>query len=799
MPPLVPVVVAWVVGLLAARGYLVPYGVRPLAVALLLLVPFGAMMLWRNDRPLFRGAACALALLLGALRYQISQPGLPCPEQVACYNDTGWVSAEGVISGYPDRRGSWTLIRIDVTQLEQDGQVHAVRGTALARIPPFPEVRYGDRVRIAGLLTTPPELTGFSYREYLARKAIYSTFERAWIERLAENQGSGFWARLYAARDGLRLSIARLMRAPESALLQGIVLGIRSEIPDELYEEFNVTSTSHVLVISGANVVIVTALLARAFGWVLGRRLGYWVTMAGLGAYILLVGAEVPVLRAGIMAGLYLTGRQLGRGTISYVSLCAAAFFITIFAPLSLWDTSFQLSFLATAGLVFLSEPFERLLDNHCWARVTGPRLQPVLRHLGEMASVTLAPQVMVLPLVATSFGRLSPVAPLANLLIAPVQPWIMAWGCASALLGLSAWLHPIARMLAWVPWLLLAYTRAVVHWMSGWPSASIPVADDTSLWLGRGIYGVLALLALVRRPVGWRTRFRSLAASRPGWPGFAAAAMALLLLGLTIGRLPDHRLHVHILDVGQGDAILITTPRGRQVLVDGGPSPTALFAALGKAMPFWDHSLDLVVATHADGDHTTGIVPLLERYDVGGWLDNGTEESSLLLQECLRRLEVSRIPRHIAVAGDRIILDEDISLEVVHPRSGRYSSGVTASNNNSVVLLLHHGANSFLLTGDIEAEAEHDLIHSARSLQADVLKVAHHGSGGSTTDEFLKAVDPAFAAISLGTDNRSGHPAAETLARLEGRRGILLLRTDLQGTLEFISDGRQLWIKTER
>jgi len=799
VPPLVLVTIAWVAGLLAAHLWLVPCGVRPEAVALLLLLPLGAMVLWYRDRALLRSGACASALLLAALRYQCAQPGQQSPDEVAYYNDVGWVSAEGVISGYPDRRDTWSQVQIDVTHIEHEGQVHAVRGTALARVPLFPEYRYGDRVRVVGLLTTPSDLPGFAYREYLAHRGVHSVFEWARMERLGQGQASRFWALLHAARDHLRLSIARLMRSPEGALLQGIVLGIRAEIPADLYEEFNVTATSHVLVISGANVVIVTALLSRALGRALGRRTGYWLTMAGLSIYILLVGAEMPVLRAGIMVGLYLTGRQLGRGTTTYVSLCAAALFITILAPWSLWQTSFQLSFLATTGLVFLTAPLERLLNTHCWERVTRPRLRQAFRVLGEMASVTLAPQIMVLPLVATSFGRLSLVGPLANILISPAQPLIMAWGCAAALVGLCPWLLPAARVIAWVPWLLLWYTRVTVHWLSSWPSASIPLSDDGARWLGAGIFGTLLLLALARELGGFRPLIRALTATRPGHRGPLIAALAVLMLGLTIGYLPDRRLHVHILDVGQGDAILITTPNGTQVLVDGGPSPNSLFAALGKAMPFWDHSLDLVVATHADNDHIAGIVPLLDRYDVGGWLDNGTEEGNPLLQECLRGLQDRQIERHVTVAGDHISLDEGISLEVINPRSGHDFSGTSASNNSSIVLLLHHGTSSFLLAGDIEAEAERALILSAPLLRADVLKVAHHGSGGSTTEEFLRAVNPRIAAISVGADNRSGHPSPETLLRLAGVRDLLLLRTDLQGTLEFVSDGHRLWLKTER
>jgi len=798
VPPLVLVVIAWVLGLLAAHAWLVPYGIRPGAVALVCALPLGAILLWPKDRALRLGAACALALLLGALRYQRSLPSLSDPGHVAYYNGRGWVTLQGVISGYPDRRDTWTFVRIDVTDLEIDGQAHAVRGTILAQSPRFPEYHYGDRVRISGLLKTPPEMDGFSYREYLARRDIYSLLERARVELLATGEGCRFWSLLYAAKDRLRTSVVQIAPAPESSLLLGILLGIRSEIPEDVYGEFNTTSTSHLLVISGANVVIVTAILARTLGRLLGRRRGYWVTMAGLAGYVLLVGADMPVVRAGVMAGLYLTGRHLGRGSTGYVSLCAAALLLTALSPSSLWDASFQLSFVATAGLLFIADPLERLMNKCPRVRGTTTRTGVFLRHGVEIAALTLAPQIMVLPLVATSFGRLSLVAPLANILVGPVQPLIMTWGGAAALLGACTGLLPVARAVAWIPWLLLAYTRTAVHWMAGWPSASIPVGRSTALWLAAVIYGSMALLVLLRSR-SWQPKAGSLARTVPGRTALGAAILAAVLLGLTIGQMPDRRLHVVFLDVGQGDAILITTPRGQQVLVDGGPSPAALFAALGKSMPFWDHSIDVVVSTHADGDHITGLVSLLERASVGGWIDNGLEESDPLVQECLRRLDTQGIERHITVAGERFDLGEGIYLETLHPRGGEAQMGSISSNNSSVVLLLQHGANSFLLTGDVESETERALIHSAQVLQADVLKVAHHGSGGATSGEFLDAVDPSFAVISVGIDNRSGHPAPETLERLASVHDLLVLRTDLQGTVEFVSDGQQIWVRTQR
>jgi competence protein ComEC len=271
-----------------------------------------------------------------------------------------------------------------------------------------------------------------------------------------------------------------------------------------------------------------------------------------------------------------------------------------------------------------------------------------------------------------------------------------------------------------------------------------------------------------------------------------------MILLGLATAQLPDGRLHVTFLDVGQGDAILVTTPQGRQILVDGGPSPAALTSALGRQMPFWDRSIDLLVATHSDADHVTGLTEVLTRYKVGGWLESGRCDDDAIFAECQNLLEAARVPKYSARVGDRLDLGAGLSIEIIHPPRELMTGTASDSNNNSLVLRLVWGHASFLLTGDLAADGEQSLLRSDQVLEAKVLKVGHHGSGGSSTPDFLASVSPRFAAISVAAENQFGHPDQAVLKRLE-RLGATVLRTDEQGTIEFVTDGAGLWVKTEK
>jgi len=267
------------------------------------------------------------------------------------------------------------------------------------------------------------------------------------------------------------------------------------------------------------------------------------------------------------------------------------------------------------------------------------------------------------------------------------------------------------------------------------------------------------------------------------------------LLVWLAFFTLPDGRLHLSFLDVGQGDSILIESPSGQQILIDGGPSPAAVTFALGKVLPFWDRSLDLVVLTHPQEDHLAGLIGVLERYQVGLLLDSGEECASEACQRFWELVEVKEIPFRKAEAGMGVELGDGVRIEVFHPPPVLLRGTGSDVNNNSVVLRVTMGGASLLLTGDIEEEGERALLASGQPLRSLVLKAPHHGAATSLTPRFLREVAPQLVIISVG-ENKFGHPAPETLAKLSG---FSTLRTDEEGTIEVVTNGQSYWVLTER
>jgi competence protein ComEC len=251
--------------------------------------------------------------------------------------------------------------------------------------------------------------------------------------------------------------------------------------------------------------------------------------------------------------------------------------------------------------------------------------------------------------------------------------------------------------------------------------------------------------------------------------------------------------LEVNFFDVGQGDSIFIETPRNYQILIDGGPS-SAVLEKLGKEMPSWDRTIDLAVLTHPEHDHMAGLIEVLKTYEVDFILWTGVLRDTAEYEEWMKLLERGITKVKIAEAGQKIITPE-VFLEVLHPFEDLEGKEIENTNKSSIALRLVFDDTSFIFTGDSYKSIEKEIVDRGIYVDSDVLKAGHHGSKTSTAEEFVEAVSPDIVVISAGRENSYGHPHPETLEVL-GKYDIIVLRTDLQGDIKIISDGKTLNIK---
>jgi competence protein ComEC len=725
----------------------------------------------------------------GGVRYLWAQPVID-ETHIASYNDGDYVTVTGVVVDEPDIRDDVVNLRVAAERVRSKSGVEtAVTGLILVRAPRFPVISYGTKVAVNGRLQTPPDNPDFSYRDYLARQGIHSMISRPRITVLAENQGSPIKQAIFTFKQNAQTTINHILPDPQASLLAGILLGNDNGLPDTLAEQFRTTGLTHIIAISGFNIAILIAIMVSAAQPLVGRKPAVAAAIVGVTLYTILVGADASVVRAAIMGSLYLiASRLLGRPSFPYASLFLAALLMTALNPLTLWDVGFQLSFGATLGLMLYADPITRWTRGKLLQWLDRAVVQQLMGLLSEAVLVTLAAQILTLPLMIAYFGQLSVVSFLANALVLPVQPGVMLWGGVATLAGMAVPL--LGQILGWVAWLFLSYTIFMVRLLAAVPGAAVPVSFSPT--------AVLGLFAVIAGATWWGKARPQQRQAISGWVKQNVSqktAVSVTLLGALVAvtwavQQPDGRLHVAFLDIGQGDATLITTPDGRQILVDGGMFPSLLNDAMGQQMPFWDREIDLVVATHPDADHVTGLATLFDRYTVGELLTNGAGlGESDVYDAVLRAAAEHDTPIRPVTAGTVIHLGDGLELVVLHPGTvlgdGR--------NDDSVTLRLVYGNFSLLLPGDLEEAGETAVMSRAEPLSSLVLKAGHHGANTSSSAAWLTAVQPQIIVISVGADNNFGHPHPDMLARAEAA-GAVVLRTDKLGTIEVSTDGDVMW-----
>jgi competence protein ComEC len=777
-----------------------------------------------------------LVIFLGAARYQYSLPELS-PSSIAWYNDREEeFVVEGIVDSFPEERDQYTYLRVRVERISPVGEIGftPVRGSLLARIPIIEEWKYGDRVRLEGLLSTPFESEEFSYRNYLARQGIYSYFAcafcmscPAWVKddcvRLVQHgQGNPVLAAIYALRERAVKVVYDLFPDPEASLLAGILLGIESGIPEQVQQAFNATGTTHIIAISGFNFAIVAGLFSVFFGRLLGRWRGMLATFLGIAFYAILAGAEASVVRAAIMGGLSGFAIQVGRRQHALNTLAFVAAIMTLFDPQVLWNVGFQLSFMATLGLMLYAGPLaggftKLLLSVWSWKSASAslsPALpdgahikviQKISRPVSEYILFTLAAQLTTLPITLYYFQRLSLISSLANLMILPAQPPVMVLGGLTTILGLIY--LPLGHMISYLSWPFLVYTIRLVEFMTrvqGSAYATGRVSMSVVILFYTLLFGITWWYSgmkswLVNRLEGLRVKLASSLNLRT-WMGNSkkldlflsrsAPAILLILVALTIVvwqrvlSRPDGRLHLTVLDVGSGDALLIRSPTGRNLLVDGGSSPSALSDALGRRLPFGMRELDFLVVAAA-GEEQLGALPrVLERFPPDRVLWAGAQAgtpSARRLQLLLADSSVTEIPAQI---GQSLDLGEGAWLYVL------------SVGERGAVLLLEWGSFRALLPIGLDFDSLGMLQQDRRQLPVTALLLAESGYAPLNPPKWIWRWKPQVVLLSVGAGDREGRPDSEILQTLEG---YTLLRTDRNGWIELSTDGERLWMEVER
>ncbi len=470
---------AFVVGIYFSSHFAIPWSVAlPIIIAVFIVV-----LLLRKKGPLLLCGLCIALFLCGAIRFG----AVPTGDELQYHVGQGAVEVVGVVIEEPEPSdSSMTLVLAD---REIDGG--RVKGNMLVRTTRYPTYQYGDFLKMTGELEKPPDdLDGFDYRAYLAHQGIYTTMYYPEVELLATGQGPQPLQWLYSVRHRMSEALGESLSEPEGSLAQGILLGLRHNVPSSLYEDFRMSGTAHLLAISGIHMAIIAGIILSISVWLFGRhRPTYFIiTLTILWMYALLAGMSPSVVRAAIMVSIFLFGTYLGRQRSAITALTFAAAIMVVIDPQILWSVSFQLSFAAVSGVIIITPTFQE------WGlKIKVPNI------VTDSFAFSLGAIIATLPLIAYYFGYISLVGLPATFVALFALPGIIVLSALVGFIGLFA--LPLAQVVGWVDWLFLKYIVVIVGGFAALPYSSLELGNMDAAWVWL-YYGVLggAVLALSRK-----------------------------------------------------------------------------------------------------------------------------------------------------------------------------------------------------------------------------------------------------------------------------------------------------------
>ncbi len=779
----------------------------PLSVLILSTISFLLILIISKGRRL-KSLILFFIAISGAAYYLFSVTDLP-GEHIS-----GFLKRDVVLKGRviePPRRGHERVTFIlDVEEVYIGKERMTASGKARLSGEIKSPVQYGDILLIKTKLKSPRGYHnpgGYDFGEALSRDNIFAV---GWVKE--ENiirvgfGGNYLLRKIYEGRDNIRRSTENSLSSESSAILQSMVIGEDKGLTDEIRDSFMASGTTHILSISGSHLgllafliynIVRLSILRLPSGFLLRltlyaspSKIAALSTMPPVILYTIIAGGQVATIRSLIMILVYLIAILIEREERILNSLAFAAIIILFLNPQALFDISFQLSYGSILSIGYILDWWKERKKYPGMELVPEEKgLVPRLKKRSiQYLLVAVAATLGTAPIVAYHFNQFSWVGLFSNIIVIPFA------GAVIVPLGLFSGFLTIVTGSSTLPMVSLIDKAVLVFYSLVRAFSKIPYAEihlpSPSLIIIALYYLFIYTLLELRR-----NRLIKIA-------GIITASLIVLFTVPIVSN--SHKdIKVTFIDVGQGDSSLIELPDGKRMLIDGGGTFDKRFD-IGKRIlaPYlWDKGIkriDHIVISHPASDHIGGFTYIINKFKIGEVWFNG-DPAIEGYQEFLRVIEEKGIPVTVVKRGDAILKDE-YNIYVLHPYPEFYSgtSGGKSSgqNNRSIVLKLAYKNRSFLFPGDIEKEAEDNLIHLGEWLKAGIIKVPHHGSKTSSTEEFLSLVQPEVAVVSSGKDNIFNHPNPDVMERY-ARSGTRIYRTDMDGAVIIESDGENLKIET--
>ena len=675
------------------------------------------------------------------------------------------------------------------------------------------DLEYGYQIQLEGEFTKPSEkrnFGGFDYSNYLKSIKIHGSIKAEKISIISKNNVNIINSLANNIKLKITNNINKLMPEKYSSILLGLILGETQNIEDNMQENFKIANISHVLAISGMHITYIILGVEIILKKLLGKRKTRIITLFVLLIYMFITGFSPSIVRASIMGILVIMSKLIYRKNDIYTSIAFSLLILLIYNPFLIPNVGLQLSYLGTIGIIIFNKNIYNFfrsikIRNRKIKYRINRKIILLVDNIKQILSVTFSAQIMILPILLYHFNLLGIYFFISNLFVSIIIGPVIIIGFICVIISFIS--IEIAKFFSGIVFLGIKVLILIAE-VSNLPFSKIYIPTPR-VWQIIIYYIFILIVNAIYRAINLKNpnyteiRIKNLFSLmiykfNQNKKKIIQIILIFLIISFIYNIIPKN-LKIHFIDVGQGDSTFIITPNNKTILIDGGGNTSSEYdvgesVLLPYILDRGYTKIDYIFVSHFDQDHIGGILTILEELKVGQIFISKQIENSENYQNFLNIIKEKEINVKILKQGDKLEIEKNLYFDILWPNEEQIQENIL--NNNSLVFKLQYKDFSMLYTGDMEKIAEEKILtlygKNVEKLKSTVLKIAHHGSKTSTTDKFLKVVNPKIGLIGVGKNNLFDHPASEVINRLN-KLGTKIFRTDKNGEIIIHTNGKKI------